>query len=271
MVGSAKGDLVGYGRTADIFAWGDDQVLKLFHENFSVAFVEEEARIGLLVRDMGLPVPDVAGTVEEGGSFGVIYERVEGPTMLNHIGKTPWRVHQWMGVFADLQASIHEHRASELPSQREKICRSIENALSVPAMMKRSALKVLEILPDENALCHGDFHLDNIIMSKRGPIIIDWINASKGSPAADVARSSLIIRLAAPLLSGINLTRTYAHFRYTYAHFRYMKRYLSNVSIDRQAIDDWALPVAVDRLAENIPEERDQLLGLIELIIREKY
>ena len=72
-----KGRLVGYGRTADIFTWGDDQVLKLFHENWSVAAVEEEARIGRLVRDMGLPVPDVSGTVQDGGRFGVIYERVD--------------------------------------------------------------------------------------------------------------------------------------------------------------------------------------------------
>ncbi len=265
MVEPAKGPLIGYGRTADIFTWGDDQILKVFHESWSVEVVEEEARIGRLVRDMGLSVPDVAGTVEDGGRFGVIYERVEGPTMLQRFQKVHWTLHQLMGVFADLQASIHEHRASELPSQREKIGRSIENALSVPAMMKKSALNVLEILPDDNALCHGDFHPDQIIMSKRGPIIIDWITATKGSRAADVARSSLILRLGAPPAGRasewlINLARTYAHFRY-------LKRYLKNGTIAREAIDEWRIPVAVDRLAANIPDEKDQLLSLIERLM----
>ncbi len=68
---SEKGPLIGYGRTADIFIWADDRVLKLFHENWSVTVAEEEARIGRLVRDMGLPVPNVLGTVADGARFGI--------------------------------------------------------------------------------------------------------------------------------------------------------------------------------------------------------
>ena len=139
-----KGLLIGYGRTADIFAWGDNQILKLFHEDFKVASIREEARIGRLVRDTGLPVPDVCGTVEDSGRHGVIYERVDGPTMLQQFSKAPWTLHSLMGVFADLQVSIHEHRVAELPSLREKMAGSIENAPSVPAKMKESALKLLD-------------------------------------------------------------------------------------------------------------------------------
>ena len=39
-----KGSLLGYGRTAEIFTWGDGQIVKLFHENWNVDAVEEEAR-----------------------------------------------------------------------------------------------------------------------------------------------------------------------------------------------------------------------------------
>ncbi len=260
-----KGRLVGYGRTADIFTWGDDQVLKLFHENWSVAAVEEEARIGRLVRDMGLPVPDVSGTVQDGGRFGVIYERVDGPTMLQRFQRAPWTLHQLMGVFADLQASLHEHRGSDLPSRRESMLGSIENAQSVPAMMKESALQVLERLPDDDFLCHGNFHPDQIIMSKKGPIIIDWITATKGSPAADVARSSLILRLGAPPAG--RASEWLIKPARSYAHFRYLNRYLRNSSISRQAINDWEIPVAVDRLGTDIPEEREQLLRLIDALV----
>ena len=92
---TTKGSLIGFGRTADIFTWGDDQILKLFHENWSGAVVEEEARIGRPVRDMGLPVPAVSGTVADGGRFGVIYERVDGPTMLKQgvVGFISLRLH----------------------------------------------------------------------------------------------------------------------------------------------------------------------------------
>ena len=264
-----RGPLIGYGRTADIFALGNHQVLKLYHENWPAAVAKEEERIGRQVHGMGLPVPEVFRTVEDEGRFGVIYERVDGPTMLQQFSKKPWTLHHLMAAFADLQVAIHQHLVSDLPSRRDEIVGSIENAPSVPVSMKEAAVNVVERLPEQSFLCHGDFHPAQIIMSKNGPIVIDWITAAKGSPAADVARSSLILRLGAPPAGRtserlINVARSYAHFRY-------MKRYLTNGSIDRPAIDDWALPVAVDRLATNIPEERDQLLGLIELIISEKY
>ena len=34
-----------------------------------------------------------------------------------------------------------------------------------------------------------------------------------------------------------------------------------------EAVDEWALPVAVDRLADNIPEERDQILSVVERLM----
>ncbi len=105
-----KGPLIGYGRTADIFAWGNHQVLKLYHEDWPAAVAEEEERIGRQVRGMGLPVPEVFRTVEDEGRFGVIYERVAGPTMLQRFSKAPWTLHHLMGAFADLQVAMHGRR-----------------------------------------------------------------------------------------------------------------------------------------------------------------
>lgn len=39
-----------------------------------------------------------------------------------------------------------------------------------------------------------DFHPGNIILSSRGPIIIDWMNALVGNQAADVTRSSMMFQ-----------------------------------------------------------------------------
>ena len=41
--------------------------------------------------------------------------------------------------------------------------------------------------PERPALCHGDFHPFNVMLSPRGPIVIDWNNAHIGNPLEDVA------------------------------------------------------------------------------------
>ncbi len=52
-----KGPLIGAGRTADVFAWGDDCILKLYQAWMPANAVEREFAITRLVCDTGLPVP----------------------------------------------------------------------------------------------------------------------------------------------------------------------------------------------------------------------
>jgi aminoglycoside phosphotransferase (APT) family kinase protein len=42
-------------------------------------------------------------------------------------------------------------------------------------------------------LCHGDLHPSNVILGSDGPMIVDWFDASRGDPIADVARSSVTL------------------------------------------------------------------------------
>src|SRR5437588_451136 len=60
------------------------------------------------------------------------------------------------------------------------------------------ALGVLEGLPAGDRLCHGDFHPGNLMGTWEAPVVIDWGNASRGEPLADVARTEFLHRLAAP-------------------------------------------------------------------------
>ena len=53
------GPPIGYGRTAEVFLWKDNQILKLFREDWPLRFVEQEARIGRAVYETGLPAPAV--------------------------------------------------------------------------------------------------------------------------------------------------------------------------------------------------------------------
>ena len=99
-------------------------------------------------------------------------------------------------------------------------------------------------------------------MSDRGPIIIDWNTACAGNPLADVARTSLLLRLGS--VPGFMARRWLIETLRGLAHSLYLKRYLKlndNVSDEVLA---WELPVAAARLNEDIPEEREGLLALVE-------
>lgn len=257
-----KGRLIGQGRTAEIFEWKDNQVLKLFLEGFPAAGVKREAQVTEAVHKAGLPVPAVEGVVEVDGRVGIVFERVEGPTMLEDMMSQPWKLARYARMMAELQAEMHSREIAALPSLRE----DLEGVVGSQARMPENVRHILEDalqLPDGNTVLHGDFHPENVIMSSRGPVIIDWSEAKRGNPLADAARTWFLLRMAAPLPGTkmqwlIKLIRRWFYSMYS-KHYRELRPY------SEQELTAWRLPVIAARLFfDSIPEERRYLTILLE-------
>ena len=258
-----KGWLIGQGRDSEVFTWGDDQVLKLFRDHGYARRAEQEADNTRMAREAGLPVPDVEGVVEFGGRSGVVYERIEGPSMSEQLMSKPWAFIQLARVLAELHVAMHTCLVSGLPSQRQQLQRKIWAAeLSEDA--KEMVLEALSKLPDGNVLCHFDFQPKNVLMSSHGAIIVDWVDATRGNPFADVARTSLLVRLGARQHVGLGLWL--GETARALFHSIYLRRYLQLRPALREQISAWQLPVAAARLSGKsiCSREKGQLLSLIE-------
>jgi aminoglycoside phosphotransferase (APT) family kinase protein len=111
-----------------------------------------EAEIMEHARAHGYPVPRVLEVLDDS----LVLERVDGPTMLAELRRRPWKLAGQARMLAELHARLHE----------------------IPFEGKR--------------LLHLDFHPDNVLLSARGPVVIDWANARAGDPALDVAMTWVI-------------------------------------------------------------------------------
>ena len=251
---------IALGFTAEVYAWKDGQVLKLFNQGISRDTVESEARLARIVHTTGLPVPAVGGIVEIESRFGLEYERVDGITMLQAFMSTPWRFPLLARQLGELQAQMHTHSVPELPSQRERLERKIKRAELLPEDVRQAALHALELLPEDDKLCHGDFHPNNIILTSRGPVIIDWIDASQGCPIMDVARSTLLMG-GGPLPPGTPVSWLVRRILNLFYQI-YLKRYFQLNPGDREQLPSWVPVAAAARLDENITADEVRLLSI---------
>ena len=138
-----KGPLIGTGRTAEVFAWGEDRVLKLFMEWCPHSWIEREERFSRVIYESCLPVPAVEGIIEVDGRKGIIFERVEGNLMLEEIGAKPSEAPRYAEILAELHTSIHSHEMPDLPSLRDMIERNIHQAKTLSDEERTRALHVL--------------------------------------------------------------------------------------------------------------------------------
>lgn len=253
------GDPIAAGRTGEVYAWQDGQILKLLKAGYSPASVEREARASAAVHALGLPVPAIYEPVEIGGRQGLVFERIDGPTMTADLMSHPWRLIALGRRLAELHFQVHAYKGSpELPSQRERLRANIGGCPALSEHLRTAVLERLGQLPDGDRLCHGDMHPDQVLMSRRGPIVIDWVDAKRGNPLADVARSSVVISgtkaMPAPAIAKL-MARAF--------HAAYLRRYLQLRPGARREIEAWRPIMAAARLNEGIKGLQEWLLAQV--------
>lgn len=143
------------GRDADVYAIDADRVLRRYRNGGDVA---AEATAMAYVAGFAFPVP----VVYEARGADLVMERLTGPTMLSAMMAGELDLAEAGTLLADLHRQLHE----------------------VPARLSTDPVR---------RVLHLDLHPDNVILSTRGPVVIDWRNATEGLPDLDVALSAVII------------------------------------------------------------------------------
>jgi tRNA A-37 threonylcarbamoyl transferase component Bud32 len=265
-----KGQLIGSGRTAEVYAWGNDRVLKLYQSWMPAAPVEREHVITQAAYAAGLPVPETGELIEMEGRIGIVFERVEGVSMLHELEHKPWTIFAAARRLGNLHAHIHDCAApAGILAQRQQILSGIERGEGLSTPEKKSICDSLAQLPDGTSLCHGDFHPDNIILTDHGPVIIDWLTGTSGHPLGDVARTALLFRTGGLPPGVAPLARWMINSSRTLLYKIYLNQYLRLHPARRQAIADWDLPLMAARLfkVENYPQEKQMLLANIRAML----
>ena len=111
------------------------------------------------VRSHGYPAPAVEEVSADGTEL--VMERLDGPSMFAAMSRRPWIVRQQGGVLADLHRRLHE--------------------IPPPPWVPDAPFG------GGDSLLHLDLHPLNVMLTSRGPVVIDWPNARRGDGDADIA------------------------------------------------------------------------------------
>lgn len=254
--------LIAEGRTAEVYAWGDGQVLKLYQTWCPPQWIGNEARVARALVAAGIPTPAAGEIIDIEGRRGLVYERIYGRSLLAEMNARPWRLLQNAHTLAELQAQVHSLQLAELPSYKQSLASCIQRAAHLPADLREKALARLEALPEGESVCHADFHPGNVLLTTHGPIIIDWMTAARGNPWADVARTSLILQIGARAAG--KMINPFIRGAISLYYRAYLKRYRSLRPDPENLLSRWLPVIAAARLDENIEPERQALLQLIQ-------
>lgn len=213
----------------------------------------------------GVPVPAIGEVVTIEGRPGLVMERIDGPDLFTLMARKPWSFPGYAALLGTIHARMHEVDApKDLPVLREHIRQRISVAPTLPPRLAARALDLLDQLPDGDAICHGDFHPGNLLSGANGPVVIDWVNATRGDAAADVARTRLMLRVGAVPPGTARIIRLLQAVGRDGFRMLHARSYRRQRAIDGALVDRWEVVRAADRLSEGIDEEVPSLLAVLE-------
>ena len=248
------GDVVARGSRSLVHAYGRGAVIKVPKPSTPDSWIHSEAHYVEAVRAVGAPAPSLLGIEQVFGRPASVWERVDGPSLWEQVVHAPDRSADVGRRLADVQLALFELVPPvTLPDQRDRLISKIRWSA---ANMDASLGVALELLPPRVGrprLCHGDLHPSNVIVSREGPVLVDWFDASRGDRVADVARSLLTLL---------------AHGAATPSHLpgsdpatlavltqAYLSRLQESLDISPDLLAHWQAINAAGRLAEGVAPE----------------
>jgi aminoglycoside phosphotransferase (APT) family kinase protein len=261
MVVHSLGPVIARGSRSTVYAWGDDAVIKVPFDDTPDEWIVFEARYTSAVHAIGAPVPRALGIEKIDGRAASTFERVHGPSMWEHVIAHPEQASAVGSQLAELQAGLFDLVPPlALPSQSDRLSGKIRQAARHVDASIADALALLPPSRRPPRLCHGDLHPNNVLMSPDGPKIIDWFDAARGDPAADIARTSLLLGVVRPhALLPHHLPGARADLL-SEVHGSYWERINTLVSAAASEAARWSLVTVAARLAEGM--EDDTLLTI---------
>lgn len=171
------GRQIAAGRDGAIYEFGPGLVLRKTFDGRSIA---GEARLIEYLAERGYPVPRVHEVRNDGTE--IVMERLDGPMMMDTLARRPWTLPRGARQLADLHDRLHD--------------------ITAPDWLRPLA-------PDGDRVLHLDLHPMNVMMTARGPVVVDWAGAARGDPLTDVALT--YVDLVAPRMPAPALVRWVLH------------------------------------------------------------
>jgi thiamine kinase len=260
MVKSQLRALIGSGESADVYRLADGRVLKLFRDDVQPGIAQREIDGATRAWEEGLHVARPLALETVDGREAIIFEGLDGrPAVARSWVNLPG-MRQGLRALAEYQAQMHRRSAAGLIHLQHHILDSRIATSTAPDRLKEAALALNAALPRGSQLCHGDYHPGNAISTDKGIAVIDWSNAHAGTPAADVARTELLIRYGryGPRLQRYRPLRMVRHLAASF----YVRCYCRTSGTDPAEIALWRMPIGVAWLQEKTTADERSLMAI---------
>ena len=178
-------EFIAKGANGAVYRYDNETILKTYFAKDALPEIKQERENARRAFVLGVNTAIPYGIVRVGDGYGTVTELLNATSISKMIKNNPDDLSQVVNYYVDMLNSIHAIEVEEgvVPDMKET---ALEWARFVSAYLAEEQGKklcaLIEAVPKQNTLMHGDYHTNNIMVQNGEPLLIDMDTLCMGHP-----------------------------------------------------------------------------------------
>ena len=183
-------EVIGQGANGKVYRIDRDTIVKVYLNPDSLPDIHRERELARKAFVLGIPTAIPYDVVRVGDGYGSVFELLNAKSFAKIIIEDPNKLDEVIGMSVDLLKKIHGTvvKKGDMPDMKEVVlgwADFLKDYLPEEQYNKLHAL--VEAVPADDHMMHGDYHLKNVMLQDGEVLLIDMDTLCVGHPIFELA------------------------------------------------------------------------------------
>ncbi len=182
--------VLGQGSNGVVYRYNPEIVVKVYRNADALNEIHRERQLARRALILGIPTAIPYDVVKVGDSYGSVFELLNAKSFSQLIDEEPENKDKYIGEFVDLLKKIHGTKV-----EKDEMTDMKQTALDwakylvghLPQEQSDKLIALIEAVPEQCTMIHGDYHTNNVEMQNGEVLLIDMDTLSFGHPIFELA------------------------------------------------------------------------------------
>lgn len=182
-------EFIAKGANGAVYRYDDETIVKTYFAKDALPEIKQERENARRAFVLGINTAIPYGIVRVGDGYGTVTELLNATSVTKLIRSNPDDLSVPAKYYIDMLKSIHEIEAEEgeLPDMKETALAWADYVSShIPKEQADKLRALIEAVPKQNTLMHGDYHTNNVMVQNGEPLLIDMDTLCMGHPVFEL-------------------------------------------------------------------------------------
>ena len=182
-------EFIAKGANGAVYRYNDETILKTYFAKDALPEIKQERENARRAFVLGINTAIPYGIVRVGDGYGTVTELLNATSVTKLIRANPDDLTQAAKYYIDMLKNIHstEVEDGEVPDMKETALDWADFVSKhIPEAQGKKLRALIEAVPKQNTLMHGDYHTNNVMVQNGEPLLIDMDTLCMGHPVFEL-------------------------------------------------------------------------------------